>query len=67
MKLAFVLNENGYHPDELITDAELTFIDGQITLIEMGLNEKVPNLNNHHLKILLMRQKIIVQFLGFKL
>ena len=44
MKLAFVLNENGYHPDELVTDAELTFIDGQITLIEMGLNGKVPNL-----------------------
>lgn len=44
MKLAFVLNENGYNPDELVTDAELTFIDGQITLIEMGLNGKVPNL-----------------------
>lgn len=44
MKLAFVLNENGYHPDELVTDAELTFIDGQITLIEMELNGKVPNL-----------------------
>ena len=44
MKLAFVLNENGYHPEELVTDAELTFIDGQITLIEMGLNGKVPNL-----------------------
>ncbi len=45
MKLAFVLNENGYHPDELVTDAELTFIDGKITLIEMGLKGKVPNLN----------------------
>ena len=44
MKLAFVLNENGYHPDELVTNAELTFIDGQITLIEMELNGKVPNL-----------------------
>ena len=45
MKLAFVLNENGYNPDELVTDAELTFIDGVITQIEMNLNGKVPNLN----------------------
>ena len=45
MKLAFVLNENGYNPDELATDAELTFIDGVITQIEMNLNGKVPNLN----------------------
>ena len=45
MKLAFVLNENGYNPDELATDAELTFIDGMITQIEMNLNGKVPNLN----------------------
>ena len=45
MKLAFVLNENGYHPDELVTDAELTFIDGVITQIDMNLNGKVPNLN----------------------
>ena len=44
MKLAFVLNENGYYPDELVTDTELTFIDGKITLIQMGLNGKVPNL-----------------------
>ena len=45
MKLAFVLNENGYNPDELATDAELTFIDGVITQIDMNLNGKVPNLN----------------------
>ena len=45
MKLAFVLNENGYNPDELATEAELTFIDGVITQIDMNLNGKVPNLN----------------------
>mgnify|MGYP000518850973 CR=1 FL=1 len=50
MKLAFVLNENGYHPDELVTDAELTFIDGKITQIEMELNGKVPNLNQSAFK-----------------
>ena len=50
MKLAFVLNENGYNPDELATDAELTFIDGKITQIEMELNGKVPNLNQSAFK-----------------
>ena len=51
MKLAFVLNENGYHPDELVTDAELTFIDWVITQIEMNLNGKVPNLNQSSLNL----------------
>ena len=65
MKLAFVLNENGYNPDELVTDAELTFIDGQITLIEMGLNGKVPNLKQSTFEEFADDAKIIVQFLVF--
>ena len=54
MKLAFVLNENGYHPDELVTDAELTFIDGVITQIDMNLNGKVPNLNQSSFYLMLV-------------
>ena len=45
MKLAFVLNEAGFNPTELNTDAVLTFIDGSVTSIELSLKGKVQNLN----------------------
>ena len=41
MKLSFVLNENDYYPDELITDAELTFVDGVVESIELKLYAKI--------------------------
>ena len=46
MKLSFVLNENDYYPDELITDAELTFVDGFVESIELKLNAKISNITN---------------------
>ena len=46
MKLSFVLNENDYYPDELITDAELTFVDGVVESIELKLNAKISNITN---------------------
>ena len=46
MKLSFVLNENDYYPDELITDAELTFVDGVVESIELKLNAKISNISN---------------------
>ena len=42
MKLSFVLNEAGYSPEELNTDAVLTFEDGKIISIELNLSAKVP-------------------------
>ena len=45
MKLSFVLNEAGYSPEELNTDAVLTFEDGKIVSIELNLKAKVPNIN----------------------
>ncbi len=44
MKLSFVLNESDYVPDELNTDAILTFIDGKIISIDLDLKAKVPGL-----------------------
>ena len=35
MKLSFVLNEAGYNPVDLNTDAVLTFVDGKIISIEL--------------------------------
>ena len=43
MKLSFVLNEAGYNPEELDTDAVLTFEDGKIISIELNLSAKVSN------------------------
>ena len=45
MKLSFVLNEAGYSPEELNTDAVLTFEDGKILLIELNLSAKVPDVS----------------------
>ena len=46
MKLSFVLNENDFYPDELITDAELAFVDGVVESIELKLNAKISNISN---------------------
>ena len=46
MKLSFVLNENDFYPDELTTDAELTFVDGVVESIELKLNAKILNISN---------------------
>ena len=45
MKLAFVLNEAEISPEELITNALLTFQDGAVTSIVLNLKGKVNNLN----------------------
>lgn len=45
MKLSFVLNEAGYNPEELNTDAVLTFEDGKIISIELNLSAKVSNVS----------------------
>ena len=45
MKLSFVLNESDYVPDELNTDAVLTFVDWKIISIDLDLKAKVPGIN----------------------
>ena len=42
MKLSFVLNEANFNPEELTTEALLTFNDGKIDSIELSLRAKVP-------------------------
>lgn len=44
MKLSFVLNEADFNPEELKTEAILTFIDGKIISIELNLKAKVPGI-----------------------
>ena len=45
MKLSFVLNENGFYPETLETESELTFIDGVVESIDLSLSAKVPDLS----------------------
>lgn len=45
MKLSFVLNEANFNPEELNTEALLTFLDGKIISIELNLQAKVPGIS----------------------
>ena len=45
MKLSFVLNEAEYKPEELNTDAVLTFEDGKVISIELNLKAKIPGIS----------------------
>ncbi len=45
MKLSFVLNEANFSPEQLNTDAVLTFQDGKISSVELNLKGKVPNIS----------------------
>ena len=50
MKLSFVLNEAGYNPVNLNTDAVLTFVDGKIISIELNLSANVPGVSEEEFK-----------------
>ena len=52
MKLAFVLNESNFNPDELNTVATLTFEDGKIISIDLNLKAKVPGINKDKFDLL---------------
>jgi osmotically inducible protein OsmC len=44
MQLSFLLSEAGFIPEDLGTEAKVTFEDGTITLIQLILNGKVPGI-----------------------
>lgn len=48
MKLSFVLNEANFNPDELSTEAVLTFVDGEVTSIDLKLHAKVPGITQEN-------------------
>lgn len=57
MKLSFVLNESNYNPEELNTDAVLTFEDGKVISIELNLKAKVPNIDEEKFQELAVEAK----------
>ena len=46
MKLSFVLNENGFSPDHLETESELTFVEGVVKSIDLTLKAKISDITN---------------------
>ena len=52
MKLAFVLNESNFNPDELNTEAVLTFEDGKIISIYLNLSAKVPSIKKEEFDLI---------------
>jgi osmotically inducible protein OsmC len=48
MKLSFVLNEANFNPQELNTEALLSFEDGEVNLIELNLQAKVPGITEEN-------------------
>tara|TARA_B100000989_G_scaffold64879_1_gene44979 strand:- start:225 stop:644 length:420 start_codon:yes stop_codon:yes gene_type:complete len=52
MKLAFVLNESNFHPDELNTVAILTFENGKIISVDLNLKAKIPGINKEKFNLM---------------
>ena len=52
MKLAFVLNESNFNPDELNTVAVLTFEDGKIISIDLSLKAKIAGIDKDKFDLL---------------
>ena len=46
MQLSFLLSEAGFIPEDLNTEAKVTFEDGTITLIQLELTGKVPGISD---------------------
>ena len=57
MKLAFVLNESNFNPDELNTVAILTFENGKIISIDLNLKAKVAGIDKEKFDLLAMEAK----------
>ena len=59
MQLSFLLSEAGYVPENLDTEARLTFEDGTITKIHLELNASVPGLAEDKFQELATKAKAI--------
>lgn len=59
MQLSFLLTDAGFVPDDLDTTAKVTFQDGTITLIQLELNAKVPNISNDEFQAIAQKAKEI--------
>lgn len=59
MQLSFLLTEAGFVPENLDTEARLTFEDGSITKIHLELAAAVPGIGNEQFQELALKAKAI--------
>lgn len=59
MQLSFLLNEAGFTPDNLDTEAQLTFEDGTITKIHLKLEAEVPGITEQDFQAVAQKAKEI--------
>lgn len=59
MQLSFLLSEAGYTPEDLHTEATVTFEDGTITQINLDLKGKVPNISEEEFSKTALKAKEI--------
>ncbi len=45
MKLTFLLNAEGFVPDELTTRCDISLVDGAVTLSELDVTGKIPGIS----------------------
>ena len=57
MKLSFMLSEKGFVPEDLNTEAHVTFEDGVITKSHLVLQAKVPNITEPEFQAVAMEAK----------
>lgn len=57
MQLSFLLNEEGFTATKLLTDAQVTFKDGEITTIDLSLQAEVPDITKDKLKEIAKKAK----------
>ena len=50
MQLSFLLSEKGYDPEDLTTEAKVTFEDGSITSVQLDLKGKVAGISESEFK-----------------
>ena len=57
MKLTFTLNAEGFVPDELETRCDISLENGEITLSELTLKAKIPNITEEKFQELAAKAK----------
>ncbi len=59
MQLSFLISEKGFTPEDLTTEAQVTFEDGTITKIHLKLEANVPGLSEQDFQELATKAKEI--------
>ncbi len=59
MQLSFLLGESGYTPDDLQTDAKVTFKDGEIVQVSLDLSGQIKGISQSEFEQIAIKAKEI--------